>query len=1038
MKHAPSRRSRRLLGSAGLTLATLLAAAPASAQLSQVQASGPNTLASDQANRGAPTFADGDGTIIQIVPGATVQGSVISVSGNAVSAAARGNSLADSLAPDALTAAGDGAASHLAAGSGGVVARADSLIASSQRNLGSEVQAVLLAPRHALDAGSVTASRFAITANSQEADALGNAGMSALSLTGGLSGGGIVALQKNDATSPVAARSLGVTRLTAGQVQASDLSLSRNLVRALGYGNSVDNALSATGINVAVPANGDAAAIVPAGGDGDPAVNAAYAVLSNQETGATVKARTGDDNASASFGVTLTGDLYASSVGNDENAVVAAGYGNRSANALDLAAASVVRGAVGDGGALANVTGVQRIDDSRVVALSLGGTVTDVLGGVAASGLSASRNSLLTQATGNLASGNLLTVKADTIDVPGGDPLSGGVVGTAVVSGDGTASVSAPISVLGVQEFGHGFVGAMQLNGGVRLVAENGVSEASLVADGNLATAAATGNMAVNGATLEATSLRSAADVDSLQTGDGTVQVVLGQLSSRAGAVVAPQSGVSDSTLSASGNSATGTALGNAATNSLAVAANLIADGSGHDDAEAGSLPAGYGAAATFALANNQKLGEPSIDGSSAAHVSSEIYGQFGITGSGATDHSSLIVDDNAQRANALGNSSVNRLTVSATSLAADGAPAAGTALSSSQYGEAVISSTSDLNLTAKGDLDASSVSLSGNANQALAAVNDVDNGLAIDAAGTGSVTGGAAQGDIGSLGSAGIAGDNVLASTQFATGSATASARTSIANVAGTTGLNASRFTIAGNGTSADASANRAINKVSVSAGPAGQANAGLASSQMSVADVTASAVTTAAYVFAVAPGATVSGSSIAIGGNSTTALARGNVADNQLSLSGAGAAVSSAVPAVRIGRFDSTAGAAALLLNGQSNYGAVTASAGATSYGVPLNLAAAPFSASSVALTGNNVSANAYGNAASNQVTIGSIGQLPTAALVNVQANYGPVTALVTGANYRVAAGPVTGSALSITGNQLAAIATGNQAINTVLTAR
>ena len=1038
MKHASSRRARHLLGSAGLPLATLLAVAPVSAQISQLQAAGPNTLASDQANRGAPTFADGGDASIQIVPGPSAQGSVISVSGNAVSAAARGNSLVNSLAPDALAPAGDSAASQLAAGSGGVVARADNLIASSQRNLGSEVQAVLLAPRLSLDAGSVTASRLAITANSQQADAFGNVGTSGLSLAGGIGGGGIVTLQKNNATSPVAARSLGVTRLTAGQVQASELSLSRNLVRAVGYGNSVDTALSVTGIRVAVPVNRDASAIVPAVGDGDPVVNAAFAVLSNQETGAIVKARTGDDTASAVFGVTLTGELDASQVGNDDNAVVAAAYGNRSANTLALEGASIGRGTVGESGALAAVTGVQRIDDSRVVALSLGGAVTNVLGGVVASELSTSRNSLLTQATGNLASGNLLTVTSDSIDLPGGYPLSGGGGGAAVISGGGTASVSAPISVLGVQDFGRGFVGALQLNSGVRLVAGNDVREASFGANANLATAAATGNKAVNGATVAATALRSTTNVASLQTGDGTVEVVLGQPSGRAGVVVAPQRSVSDSTLSASGNDATGTALGNAVTNSLTVAANRIADVSGHDDAKAGSVPAGYGAAATFALANNQKLGAPSLDGSSTAQVSSAVFGQFGISGSGTTDHSSLSVDDDAQRATALGNSAANRVTVSATALAGDGASAAGTAVSSAQYGEAAISAISDLNLTTMGDLDASSVSLSGNANEALAAVNDVDNGLAVDSAGTGSFTGGAAQGVIGALGSAGVAGDNVLTSTQFATGSAAALARTSIANGRGTTGLNASRFAIANNGTSADAAANRAINAVSVSPGPSGQANAGLANSQMSVADVAGSAVTTTAYGFPVAPGATVSGSSIAIGGNSTSVLARGNVSDNQLTLKGVGAAVSPSVPVVRIGRFDSTAGAAALLLNGQSNDGAVTASADTTSYGVPLNLAAAPFSASIAAVTGNSISATAYGNAAQNQVTLGATGTVPTAALVNVQANYGPVTAQVTGAVFRAIAGPASASALSITGNQLAAIATGNHASNGILTAR
>jgi hypothetical protein len=141
---------------------------------------------------------------------------------------------------------------------------------------------------------------------------------------------------------------------------------------------------------------------------------------------------------------------------------------------------------------------------------------------------------------------------------------------------------------------------------------------------------------------------------------------------------------------------------------------------------------------------------------------------------------------------------------------------------------------------------------------------------------------------------------------------------------------------------------------------------------------------------------------------------------------------------PTVRIGQFDGTADAAAILLNGQSNYGGVAASVGTASYGVPLNLGTVPFATMNVAVSGNSALASAYGNVASNQLTVASTGRLPTAALVNVQANYGPVTAQVTGASYRVVTGPMSGGSLSVTGNQLGAIATGNQAASIITAGR
>jgi hypothetical protein len=130
-------------------------------------------------------------------------------------------------------------------------------------------------------------------------------------------------------------------------------------------------------------------------------------------------------------------------------------------------------------------------------------------------------------------------------------------------------------------------------------------------------------------------------------------------------------------------------------------------------------------------------------------------------------------------------------------------------------------------------------------------------------------------------------------------------------------------------------------------------------------------------------------------------------------------------------------TATGGALLLNGQANYGTIVASAANSADLVPLN-AGSPVTGSSVTINGNAVAASAYGNSATNRVSLSLIGAgpagAPSAAIANFQTNMAPVTALVSGSAYPVTAGPLTASTLAITGNSLAATAVGNQASSAI----
>ncbi|MEO6215746.1 MAG: hypothetical protein ABIO86_06935, partial [Sphingomonas sp.] len=711
------RRSLRhqFLGSASFTLLTMLSTLPAQAQVAGTQAVSPHLVATDQLNR-APVISNGGDTVVQAVLSAPAQDATTILSTNILTASARGNQASDTLAPDSLATDFPVSPTLLSAGNAGVTATSDNLIASSQRNLGSDVQALMIdAPRISIEGSDVTSSRLGVSDNRLEAIGVGNDLANSLTLTNPAAGGAIVALQKVDTASLIAGRSYGSTSLTAGTVTASDLSLTGNLLRAIGTGNTTDNELTARAVSVVTSGDGDVAATVPTSGVGDPVVHAAYAVLSNQQSGASIKARSGDIDSSPPFRVAVAGSVDVSSIANDGNGAVAASYGNQSINTLGLDAPSIT-GDPDHPVALANATGVQRLDASPITAISSGGSRTDLAGDVTGSTLSISRNSTRTQSIGNLASGNALSVTAGNLVASAPDPFGDGSVGLALVSGDGTASVTAPVSVLNVQDFGRAAMRVLQTDSAVQLSTGGNISASAVNADGNIAVGSATGNDTTNTATLKAVSLGTAVDVDSLQTGDGSVTVAMGTAASRVGSAILAQGAVTDSSLSVSGNSSTGTAIGSTAANSLTVAANDIVNTSGHDRAKAGALAAGYGAAADFALANNQKLGEPSIDGSSTAQIASTVYGRFGIGGGdAATARSSLIVDGNSQRANALGNSAVDRVAVSATRIAAGDGAAAGTALSSAQYGQANVAAVSDLDLGAGGGLVASSVSLSGN-----------------------------------------------------------------------------------------------------------------------------------------------------------------------------------------------------------------------------------------------------------------------------------------------------------------------------------
>lgn len=1031
------RAARRLfLGSTSLALAAALAAMPARAQVAITQASGSNSLVSDQTERNARNIADGSGAhVILAVPG-TISGSGATLSDNAVRAAIGGNEAVLALTDEGVDATSD-TASRFSIGPAGVAADAGSVIAASQRNHGSLNGALLEGSRVALGAGDVSASALAVERNSQETAAFGNKGTASVALSGGnsVAGAGIASLQSTDGpvettddSSPVGARSYGQTVLGAAAVATSSLSLDNNLERAIAYGNAMSNALSVQASGLNNVGGGGLASFVPGVADGEAIVDSSYDILSSQYLGAAVKARAGHPDAGHAF-VVDAASFDGSSLANSNNTLAAAGYGNQSANSVDISAASIVprSGTEQDGGAIANVTAIQRLgEEGRVVASTGGGVVTEIAGDVAGSSISAADNSVETLAAGNRANGNLLTVGADRV----GSADGRGAIGTALVGHDGTASTSGAFSVQNVQDSGQVAISAGQIDSATALRLGSAADGSSLTASGNDGSVTAVRNNATNGVTIAGTDLRTSADLNSFQVGNGSLAALLGSTANPGGAAITVSGPVTGSSLAVRGNGLTEAATGNSAANSMAITGTGIADAGGQDGAEAGMIGDGNGAAATFALANQQQLGVPETG--VAIPVTSQLVGRFEVSADAAG--SSLAVDDNSQQATALGSSAVNRLAIAATTLGGDGAAPPDSALSSLQFGSADLVATSAMEVASSGARPGSSVTLADNRNGASAAINQADNALTVSAAQDDGTRGDASPGS--SLGPATADGDHVLGNWQVATGSAVASASTRL-RVASSGGAEGSDGSIVGNSTTADAAANRALNAVSVAIVADDAPSTGLDNGQRNSAAVSATAITRASFAGDDLSGSDAfAGSSDVLRGNRTASLARGNVADNKLSLSGA--AGSTLLPAVATGGTGPLVQAGAALLNVQVNAGPVAANASGSNYGSPLNGVGMPASGSELGVTGNSVSAAAYGNAASNLITVMSRGDAPGAALVNSQVNTASVAAQVTGATYRIRTGSVTGSALSLTDNQISATAVGNLATNGIAGSR
>jgi hypothetical protein len=1025
------------------------------------------TLAAIQTNDTATTSATATGTDLSISTGATT-GSQLNMSGNADVAAATGNSVSQKLTLDG-TALTLGITSATADTTPSIVADTDyaninadgsALVSSLQQNIASPVSATTTSSSLTINTGSTSASSVDLAGNLQDAQATGSTATNGITLSGVDIGTGaaIVASQTNDASSSVTASTTGYVAINSNSLSASAESLTGNKLQTRATGESATNTLTATATSTTLQSpDADYAASTFAQDTGNTAdtsltgsVSAAFATLNDQLVSGDVTAQTAaSGSGDAAFTVSVANSVTnGSSINNDSNSLIAQAAAAQAVNSTTLTLGTMDQGAatgamVANAAVVANIQEVSNTADvlAKVSSSSDPSVLTYVGGNVTASSLSASGNKSQATAEGATAT-NALAVSATTLDV-------GATTDAYTAAGTNSNTVDAAFAVSNVQSGGSGSVQAQLLDPlVVRTTVDGNVTGSSLSSTGNGQDAFATGNKSTSSLVLSATSLDGDAALANSQSSNSDVSALIGghgvgpaagAVGADAGVVMGFGSDIIDSSIAITGNLIRGSAIGNVASNTVSATATTL---NGDGDNQRAETVWETEITADYGLSSNQSLG-------ALASSTTNVFASFGVDQAfdNAVTDSNIAVSNNTQFGEALGNSASNRLTLSATS-AGVGADDPTIMLNNNQSGSnADISSNSEMSLYANIASSGSSIALNGNSNTALAVVNNASNTAAISAT---TLDGGANDANAQSYGyvTADYAVRNAqnsggtLDSTATTTAYNTDSTDTNVGDNTGSSGLLNGSAVISKNTTTAEGSANRVANSLSVS-GTENGATAAVLNTQYSQTTVNATA-DTVSYGFNLtasdgSPGTdyAASGSRVAVEGNATTALARGNSASNTLTYTVGVSYTGSTTTGAPSNSDASWADAGAVVLNAQTNLGNVSATASDVSYAVALNQGnAGAMQDTSVSIGGNAVNAVAYGNTASNTLTMSTFGAgIPSSALSNVQSNNGAVTATATSVAFSMTpTGATSGSALRNSGNTVSAQAVGNTSVSSI----
>jgi len=876
------------------------------------------------------------------------------------------------------------------------------------------------------------------------------------------------------------------------------ITVSNNLTQALAEGNFANNnTLNVTGTNINDGVTGVAptsltgltmSGVIPPGGSGNIQAELALTVVNVQSVAAgdnveaTVQTTAGTSTGGYGALINVSGDYVVNSNLTEANNVFLA-------TAIDNNALLNTISITGPAN-LAVSAGVQNLQFSA-------GNATAILGTPYAAGVPGSvaqiiavgdtlgdqitdSNLMITSAPDTTPSGataiannavNTLKLSADVISDSSGivspnATVNGGtntltaaadyaVQNAQVVTGSGP--VATAYETLGITDFPTGVTPTPY-----------GITGSHLAITGNGLQAVAEGNVATNTLSLTMTDSAVASNPSaallSTQYGDiDGIQTATSGLTAYAPAAIGGLTSGTGSWVTISNNTNSALSVQNDVTNTLSVNGTNVG---GLADALAsytGGVGTVIGAAASYTLNNTQYAtggGVSSIATTQIFNYDDVLAASSGIVNSQATfDNNVTTAESDANRATGGGG---NSLSITATNLSASAAlinfqdtAMTITAAATSSIG---INLTGGAGNTPAPAASSSSLDVSGNETTATARGNIAINSLVTDGIASNGTEGPTPQASAtvnlikltASAGSNGAT-NNALTNVQFNSGSVTAgtvgapiSGAESIV-LAGSSSAGAvnSTVTLDNNIVTAEADGNVGGNTLTLT-GTNLYSNGALTSLQTNAGAISANASgsVTASITGGTATAAGTSGSTVDVSGNQTVATARGNSATNALNATPSSNYGAQTVPAGSVLNNTpgvSTATASYALLNVQDNTGAVSATSTAT-YSVTLTSTAgspASVTGSSASVTGNQIAANAFGNSASNTMTLAALNSgNATAALNNTQVNSGAINASVTGGTNSLTVGPTggNGSTFTVSSNTITARAVGNAAVNII----
>ena len=475
---------------------------------------------------------------------------------------------------------------------------------------------------------------------------------------------------------------------------------------------AADLAISSTQGNsaVGIPASLTASAV------GNAITANVQSIQGATEGGASVNV---DDN---TVSASVTGNAVSSALASANSATQFAGsvaIANQQTNYNTTQAATVGGDGEDDGNVIAAVTGYSLNSEDGIP----GGVTKD-------STVSASGNTVSASGYGNSANQSI-ALDANTLDIgTGAVALTGGTGGSVP---DGNASASGGATITNLQSNYAASLAATQTGTQIGVDADsrgngedgNIISRSTLTTADNTAEAVAVSNAAGNSLSLASNDVGSGAGIASVQIAGSNSSVEASLDSSRIGAVASTH--VEDSTLTATNNLERAIAYGGSVSNALSIDSNALA-------AAGNGSTVNYDADSDLSFSNGDADHQPSVnaafgvlsDQSTQANITATAAGsQLGALVEGDVTSSTVANTANAYVAAAYGNDAANSATFELGNL--DGLDTIGAIANTQSAGDA----TSQISASASGgsviltsiedDVEASGVSTSGNAVQALA-----------------------------------------------------------------------------------------------------------------------------------------------------------------------------------------------------------------------------------------------------------------------------------------------------------------------------